>query len=137
MEIFNMEQPVNVICVTATSFPESIGAAWNKLHGLFNNITDRTYYGLSCGDGKNGIIYKAAAREKFDGEAEQLGCEGFTIRAGNYLGAVLKNWKKDETIIGRTFQQLLKDERIDHEAGYCLEIYLNEQDVQCMVKMID
>lgn len=137
MEIFNIEQPVKVICVTAESFPAGIGAAWNKLHSLFNNIIDRTYYGLSYGNNKGGIIYKAAATEKFEGEAERLGQEQFTIRAGKYIGTTLKDWKKDETIIGRTFQQLLKDERIDHEEGYCVELYLNENDVQCMVKMKD
>lgn len=134
MEIFNVAQPVKVICVTAESFPAGIGAAWNKLHGLFDNVMDRTYYGISHGDDEGGIIYKAAASEKFEGEAEQLGCESFTISAGNYIGTTLKNWKKDETIIGRTFQ-LLEDERIDDEEGYCVEIYLNENDVQCMVKM--
>lgn len=135
MEIFNIEQPVSLLCVTAVSFPEGIGAAWNKLNSLFENPKDRKYYGISHGDNKGGVIYKAAAGEKFEGEAEQLGQEHFTIRSGNYLGTIITNWKKDETIIGKTFQQLLEDERVDHEEGYCVEIYLNEHDVQCMVKM--
>jgi len=137
METFKLDKPVHVLCVTATSFPAGIGEAWNKLRKFFPPEEKRTYYGISFGDGKEGVIYKAAAEERLEGEAEQLDCERFTVKEGSYIGTVIKDWKKDETIIGRTFQQLLEDPRIDKDNGYCVEIYLNEQDVQCMVKAKD
>lgn len=137
MEILNIEQPVQLACVTATSFPAGIGEAWNRLHLQFPPKKERRFYGISHGNGRGGIIYKAATAELFKGEAEQADFETFTILAGKYLGVTLINWKQDETIIGRTFQQLLADDRIDDGEGYCVELYLNENDVQCMVKMKD
>lgn len=135
MEIFNMETPVKLACVTAASFPAGVGEAWNRLHRQFPPGEQRRFYGISHGDKQGGIVYKAATNELFEGEAREAGFETFILRAGKYLGVTIMNWKQDETIIGKTFRQLLADDRIDNEAGYCAEVYLSENNVQCLVKM--
>jgi len=49
-------------------------------------------------------------------------------------GHTLKNFADDIPLIGETFRNLLADPRIDPQ-GYCLEFYLNEHDMRCMVPL--
>jgi hypothetical protein len=67
-------------------------------------------------------------------EAEKFGCEPFTIRKGPYLYKIVKDFMKNHRAIGETFWEMLGDPRIDKE-GYCVEIYFNPKDVQCMVTL--
>src|SRR6266496_529232 len=132
-EKYFIDKDIKVACVKASSFPQGVGEAFQKLHSILPSSQKRILYGISHG-GKNGnIIYRAAAEELHEGEAEELGLERFIIRKGGYISELLEDWRKDETQIGKTFQRLLSDPRIDKKQGYCLEIYLNEKDVRCMV----
>ena len=131
MENFNLEHDIKVLAVTAKSFPEGIMEAFDALFHKVNR-TGRTIYGLSQGTTNGGIIYKAAAAELSVNEAELFNCESFTIHKGFYIGKTILNWKEDMSIIGKTFDILLKDSRIKHD-GYCVEIYFNDTDVQCLV----
>jgi hypothetical protein len=108
--------------------------AHKKLHSLFPGSERRTFYGISYADKNGNIIYKAATDQLHEGEAEQLKLETFIIRKGNYISEVLKDWRKDEMSVGKTFRKLLSDPRIDKK-GYCLEIYLNENDMRCLVPL--
>ena len=110
-----------------------IGEAYHKLGATLPASEQRKFYGISYADKDGNIIYRAAANELHEGEAEEFGLETFTIKRGEYISEFLKDWKKDETQIGKTFQKLLHDPRIDREQGYCLEIYANAKDVRCMV----
>src|SRR5207247_9368579 len=93
----------------------------------------RKRYRISCPDKNGSIIYEAATNQLHEDEAEELSIETFTIRKCEYISEFLEDWKKDETQIGKTFQRLLSDPRIDKKQGYCLEIYPNAKDVRCMV----
>jgi hypothetical protein len=128
-----IDNDINVVCVRASSFPEGIGDAYQKLRSILPSLEQRTLYGISYGDKNGGTIYRAAATELHEGEAQELGLEKFIIRKGEYISELLEDWRKDETKIGKTFNQLLSDPRIDKKQGYCLEIYFNEKDVRCLV----
>lgn len=78
------------------------------------------------------IIYKAAVEQNFEDEAEKLGLEKFTIKKGEYTGREVTNFMKNPQHIGQTFQELLTNPRIDPN-GACIEVYLNENDVRCMI----
>ena len=135
MDPYYLNTDINLICVTANSFPDGIMAAFDKLHSLIPSKEPRKIFGVSYGNGKNGIIYKAAAEEKLEGEAKQLGCESFTAKKGEYTSIYITDFMKDIRSIGRAFHELLTDKRID-ENGYCLEMYLNSnKDVLCLVKL--
>lgn len=137
MQEFIVKQDIQVLCVMASSFPEGIMAAYNKLHSILPDAAQRDAYGISHGGASLGsIIYKAGSVMNNEQDAEQYGLEVFTIKAGKYIGTVLKNWKEDEASIGRTFQQLLGNYDIDPH-GACIEKYLDENDVQCMVRLKD
>jgi hypothetical protein len=133
-EDYFINNDIKTICVSAKSFPHGVLAAHQQLHSLLDSSAPRTFYGISWG-GKNGdIVYKAAAEELSEGEAEKLNLEKFVIRKGKYASELLKDWRKGEAEVGETFRQLLSDPRIDKN-GYCVEVYLNEKDMLCLVTL--
>ena len=134
MENFILEQAIKVFCVTATSFPDGIKSAHEALHSLVPFSNERKYFGLSRPE--NGvIIYKAAAEEKKAGEGESLGCETIVIKSGQYVCLTVLDFMNDITAISKAFQELLTRPDLDPE-GYCVEWYLNEKDVKCMIRII-
>jgi len=80
------------------------------------------------------IIYKAGVEELHEGEAEKLGCESFVIKSGTYTAKTIYNFTSSENGIGEAFEELLGNPDIDPE-GYCLEWYITEKDVRCMVPL--
>lgn len=134
MQQFILENDVHVLCVAAKTFPTGIMEAFNKLHSIVPDADKRDSYGISRGS-KDGVIYKAAAQQLKDGEAEQYGCETYVMKKGTYTGTILKDWKKDEKGIGRTFRELLANPGIDPD-GACIEKYMGD-DVQCMIRLKD
>jgi hypothetical protein len=133
MEVVNIPHDIKVFYITAKSYPEGIGDAHNQLRVKFNNAVERKYYGISYPE-RDKIVYKAGTEEIFEGEGKDYDCETFIIRKGDYVSITLKNWLKDDTMIERAFAQLLNNSEVD-ENGYCLEVYLNELDIQCMVPL--
>lgn len=134
MEKYKIEQDIKLFYVQAASFPLDVGGAFTKLNDLIGHNKTRPLYGISFPGGTGSLVYRAAVEETFPGEAEKAGCPTFVVRKGDYISAFLPDWKKDESIIGRTFQELLRDPRIDKQ-GYCLELYPNEKDVRCLVPL--
>ncbi len=134
MEPYIIEKDIPVSCVRAASFPQGVEAAHTRLHSLFPSSDKRTFYGISYSDGKGGIIYKAAAQQLDENEAKQYGLETFVIRKGEYMSELLLNFCEDPAIVGKTFQQLLALPELDPQ-GYCLEIYLSDTDMRCMVPL--
>lgn len=132
LEKYFVDEDINVVCVKATSFPEGIGEAWQKLFAILPNAQQRKLYGISYGS-ESGIIYRAAAEELHGGEAAQLGLETFTVKKGEYISELLEDWRNNEAQLGKIFHELLNDPRIDKQQGYCLEIYFNQKDVRCAV----
>src|SRR6266496_465390 len=91
-EKYFIDKDIKVACVKASSFPQGFEEAFQKLHSILPSSQKRTLYGISPG-GKNGnIIYRAAAEELHEGEAEELGLERFIIRKGGYISELLKDF---------------------------------------------
>lgn len=134
METYTLEKDITVICLHADSFPEGIEAAHNRLHSMLPALEQRTAYGISYSNGNGGIIYKAAMSELRTGEAESHGLETFIIRKGDYMSELLLSFSEDPARVNRTFQELLALPELDPK-GYCLELYLNDKDMRCMVPL--
>jgi hypothetical protein len=133
MEKMVLDKDIPVFCVTAKSFPDGVLEAHQKLHSLVPFSKERGYFGISR-PGKGVIDFKAAAEEKKEGEAEKLGCERFIIQRGQYIYLIIEDYAKDVQLIGKAFQKLISEPGIDPN-GFCVECYLNDKDVSCMVKM--
>lgn len=134
MKEYVIEKDIKLLCVTAASFPAGIQAAFSRIHSIVPGADTRATYGISHGS-PNGIIYKAGVIAMQDEHGEQYGCEEFIIRKGRYIGRVV-NWKENVQQIGETFQVLLADNRIDKN-GACVEEYINDDEVKCMVRLND
>ena len=134
METYVLKDDMKLLCVDATSFPEGITEAHRKLQALVSQANGRKFFGISHPQGKGKIIYKAAVEESFKGEGDQLNLEAFILKKGSYIGSRIINYVDHIESVGTTFQKILKDPRIDPQ-GCCVEKYLNEKDVQCMVRI--
>ena len=136
MEIIQIVNDITVMYINASSFPNGVLAAHQKLHTLIPFTTERKYYGLSRPENGGEIIYKAAAEIITSGEAEKLSLKTVVMKKGNYISKTLHDYMKNLPAIGKTFQLMLKRDDIDPE-GYCVEYYLSDNDVQCIVRLKD
>jgi hypothetical protein len=134
METYFLKDDIKLLCVNATSFPEGIEGAHQELHKLLSSTDNRKVFGISRPDGNRKIIYKAGVEEAFVGEGEQLRLETFVLKKGEYKGARIVNYPDHLESITKTFEKILKDPKIDPQ-GCCVEMYLNEKDLQCMVRL--
>ncbi|MFD2871092.1 transcriptional regulator [Mucilaginibacter ximonensis] len=135
METIKFDQDIRVMYVEATSFPDGALAAHQKLHSYFPFTTVRRYFGLSRPE--SGIIrYKAAAEIMESGEAEKYGLQTIVLKKGDYHALTLRDYMKDIPSIQRTFSQLIALPDIDPE-GYCVEQYIGQNDMLCMVRIAD
>ncbi len=134
METIIKDNDTIVFCVNAKSFPEGVLEAHQTLHAMYPPAPDRRYYGISRPN-HGDIHYKAAVGFGNQPEVQEQQLEKFVIRKGKYAGRVIRNFMEDIPAIGRTFQDLLEDVRIDPD-GYCLEEYF-DNDVRCLVKLKD
>ena len=132
MEKYSLKEDIKVFYVKAESFPEGITVAHEKLHSMLPSKEGRHFFGISYPDQNYQIIYRAAVKESYPGEAEKYGCDTFVIRKGEYISETIHGWQKDVPGIAKTFEKLLSNPHIDRK-GYCLEEYLGENDMRCMV----
>ncbi|HEY9177690.1 MAG TPA: hypothetical protein VIN07_08375 [Flavipsychrobacter sp.] len=135
MENYLVDKDIKVLCIAASSFPAGIQEAFSKIHDLVPNTEKRTTYGISYGSPNGSIIYKAGVEALQPGEAEEYGCEEYVIRKGRYIGRVV-NWRENVAQVGETFQALLVDPLIDR-TGACIEEYISDYEVKCMVRLKD
>jgi hypothetical protein len=134
MEKIRIEKDINVFYVTAKSFPEGIQEAHQKLHALIPFSNDRKYFGISRPEQGSGIIYRAAAEELEQGEAERFKLETLVLKKGDYMSITIKDYAKDIMSIDRAFKELLALPDLDPQ-GYCVEWYYHGNDVRCMIRL--
>jgi hypothetical protein len=135
METTTLDNDIKVFYVTAKSFPGGIMEAHEKLHLLALFSIDRRFFGLSRPE--NGIIvYKAAAEEMNEGEAQKLKCDTLVIKKGKYISLTINDFTNDIQSISRAFKELLACPGLD-PGGYCVEWYLNDKDVRRMIRLND
>lgn len=132
MEKYNFPDDVKVFGFQAKTFPHGIGEAFAELIKMLPEGDQRPYYGISeCT--KEGFIYKAAALETYDGEAEKYGCEKYVVEKGEYLTETVLDWRSKTNCINSVFGEIFKDEHCD-KSKPCIELYKNEEEMICMVK---
>jgi predicted transcriptional regulator YdeE len=136
MDSYILGEDIRVMCVSADNFPDGIMPAFEKLHGSVPEKHDRRYFGISRPNAKGEIVYRAAAEELVNGEAEQLGLERFTIPGGAYNTYYIKDYRNHIGAIAECFDLLTGQAETDPN-GYCIEWYIGEDDVKCMVRCND
>ncbi len=134
MDTFILDNDISVFYVKATSFPDGVLAAHQKLHGLIPYSSERKYFGISNPDATGTILYRAAAEALSQDEVNKLNLEKFVIKKGNYVSLVIHNYMNDLQSIGQAFAEMLSNPDLDPN-GACIEWYLSDKDVQCMVRL--
>ena len=134
MQVYNVEKDTKLFCIPATSFPNGVKAAFDKLYEMLAPSNERPFYGISYFDDKGRIVYKAAVEESFDGEAERYGCETFVVTKGEYIAKTINDWEKNMHKIGGIFENMLKDPRADTTYP-CVELYKNDRELVCMMRI--
>ena len=133
MEQLNIDKDMHVMCIQASSFPHGVLEAHQQLHAQIADKASRQFVGISYRDANQQIIYKAGV-EMLQGEELLPGTEVFEIKKGIYLSEFISNFRRDVQVIGKTFTEMLKHPSLD-PTGYCLEYYVGENDVRCMVPL--
>jgi hypothetical protein len=134
MEHYRLEKDISIMCVTAKSFPDGILEAFRTLEGKHPSIATRTFFGISYMDTNGKIVYKAAAEEEYAGEATKYNCETFIITKGDYFAETIYNFMQDSNLIEDSFNRLLATPWLD-KAFPCVEWYINDKEVRCMVRI--
>ena len=135
METINIPNDIPIVCVRATSFPEGVMAAHEKLHSLISHDKPRRNYSVSWMGPDNKILYMAGSEIVEEKDHHLEGTEKFTVRAGDYISETIHNFMENIPAIGQTFQSMLKRDDIDPN-GYCLEHYVDDKTVVCMVPLV-
>ncbi|MDR3625311.1 MAG: DinB family protein [Ignavibacteriaceae bacterium] len=134
MEKYFLHNDINLICVTANSFPDGVLEAFKILKKKLPAAEERNLYGISYPGKNKEIVYKAAAEEAYKGEAVETVLDAFTVLKGTYLSISIPGFEKDSHSIGKAFETLISDPLIDPN-GCCVEMYLKDNDVRCMVRL--
>ncbi|MBS1635779.1 MAG: transcriptional regulator [Bacteroidetes bacterium] len=135
METYPIKDNITICFVTATSFPQGIEAAHQKLHSIIPFTEKRRYFGISRPE-QGTIIYKAAAEILPNETITDFKLEQGIIARGNYICLDLKDYPQHMEEIGTTFARLTSQPGIDPQ-GYCVEWYTNQQDMRCMIRLAD
>jgi hypothetical protein len=133
MEIHHQTESLNIMYVTADTFPEGIMPAFDQLKRLLPDAENRTLFGISKPEHDGTIVYKAGALENHQAEAAEYNLKTFVLIKGDYLSELVSDWANNVPAISTTFDKLLDDARLD-PAAYCVEWYKGA-DVMCMVKV--
>lgn len=134
METFILNEDIKVFTMTAESFPEGILESHQKLHAIVPFSTDRRYFGVSRPE--NSVITYKAAAEELEGEEGKYELDSLIIKKGRYISLVISGYMKDEHAIAKAFEKLLEYPDIDPD-GYCVEWYISDDDVRCMIRLED
>jgi predicted transcriptional regulator YdeE len=135
MEEVHLEKEIPIVMIKAESFPEGVMDAHRKLHALVPYAASRKYYGISWPDRNGNIQYYAGAELLNSDGASISGTESFTIHQGTFACLTIQDYMKDQQGIGTAFKTLLQLKALDPN-GYCLEWYVSDKEVRCMVPLV-
>src|SRR5688500_7550240 len=109
-----LPEGIKVFGKQVRNFPSGIGEAFHELVKLLPPGDSRPFYGIGeCTS--EGIIYKAAALETFEGEAERYQCQRYVIEPGDYLCVTVRDWRPKTGSIKSVFDELYKHALADRK----------------------
>jgi hypothetical protein len=134
METYSLKNDLKVFGKEVTTFPRGVSNAFHELITIIPDGSNRAYYGLSHMDETGKIIYKAAAEEKYAGEAEEFNYNRYLIEKGEYLAVALSDWRDKTDCIKDIFHEMMEDDRAD-KTKEVVEWYKTEKEMLCLVKV--
>lgn len=135
MKTIVFDNDITIAYVQATSFPEGVMEAYEKLHDDIPFSPNRKFLSVSRPEGEN-IVYRAGAEIAQAYEAEKFGLPTMSIPKGIYLTITLTNFIDDIPAMKTAFETLMKQPGIDPD-GWCVEWYFNDTDAHCMIRLAE
>lgn len=136
METLTFEDNIKVFGKEVPTFPAGIDDAFTELINATGDVAGkRNYYGISYMNNDGKIIYKAAAEEKYTGEAEQYHYTTSTIEKGKYYYKKVEDWRSKTNCINQVFHEIMQDNRVNKHTP-AIELYKNDDEMLCMVKAL-
>lgn len=136
MEKIQLKENINVLCLQALKFPDGIAETHHQLKEMMPKKDGRRFFGLSRPKPDGTIGYVAAAEQLDTSEADILGLQEYTIPEGTYYRITVHSFSNSEGAIQKAFELILQQADIDPN-GFCLEWYITNEDVYCMVRIRD
>lgn len=133
---YHLVADIKAMYVEADSFPDGALKAHQQLHSMVQRTESRKYFGISYPDRDGNILYKAAAEEISAGEADELGLKTFIIKTGDYISIDIPDFMENIPAISSAFGELISHPGIDPN-GACIEWYIDDNKVKCMVRLAD
>lgn len=128
-----LQEPIELLCVRAKTFPEGIMDAFQEVKHRFGDQAGKECFGVTM-QGESGLIYWAAVRRSAVTLSEQEDLELLTIAPGTYATQSIDQWQSKIEQIGKTFEELFGNKEVDPKSPG-IEWYLNENELACMAKM--
>jgi hypothetical protein len=134
MEKYILKENIKLLIKPVSTFPLGITETFESLEQMLPDGKTRDYFGISYIEhGK--IIYFAAAREQFDGEAKLFQCESKVVESGEYIVVPIQDWYNHLDSIKDVFHNLMQDPRADLTKP-CIEWYKTMKEMWCMMKVV-
>lgn len=135
IEIKKFPKDMQVVFVEASSFPEGIQDAFDKLELRVRNIKKVSYFGISNPEQGRGIVYRAAAATLPAIDTHENNLQSLTIKGGEYYSVRLEDVKASPQTLSEAFEKILSQPHIDPE-GHCIEVYdhFGSKGVECIVR---
>lgn len=136
VELTTVGQDIVLMYETASSFPEGVSQAFDRLYRRLQTHNSRDFYGISRPEQGLDIIYRAGVEPLDDREADILDLPCLILPAGAYYTLSVKDFRKNPAVtLSEAFRQLLRIPDIDPQ-GFCVEVYTDRQPdlVTCMVR---
>jgi len=125
---------LNLMFVQASSFPDGIKEAWNRLEGPLATLKGKKFYGTSRFiDGA--MEYRACVIPSDASEPSRLGFDTFTIPSGYYATKKLMDWPTKTHLIKTIFEELGSKYSVDYNRPH-IEFYRSQKEVVLMVPII-
>lgn len=133
MNTFQLNNPVQLHCIRAFSFPDGVRDAFRRLHKAAPPKPNRLYMSVSWQDEKQQINYLAGATELVEGEINGPEFELYQVGNGEYIYIDIHDFMNNIPAIGQAFATLLAlpDTAVD---AVCVEWYMNDTLCRCMVR---
>lgn len=132
MDSYTFQEDLIVACVTSPNGIEGADDAMATLRSLLSPHERRQFFGIYW-PGVDGGTYKAAATLT-ESDSVKQGLGAFTIKNGPYNSFYIKDYKSQPDAVVKAFDMLRNQHEVDPD-GYCLEWFVNENDVKCMVPL--
>lgn len=131
MTTVELPNDIQLLCVTAKTFPAGVKQAFDQLYQQVPDAPKRACYGI-YEEQEGHVTYRAALVAQTLDEAQKLGMESYLVAKGKYAMETIQDWSTNIPAIGATFCKMLENEKVDKESP-SIESYQPNDVLHCLL----